>query len=49
VPPSSRRLGANLALRVCQFYVNIVQDYAGGSSYGDSTANFIKSEPAGCK
>ena len=31
------------------FYVNIVQDYAGGSSYGDSAANFIKSEPAGCK
>lgn len=31
------------------FYVNIVQDYAGGSSYGDSTGNYIKNEPAGCK
>ncbi len=31
------------------FYVNIVQDYAGGSSYGDSAANYISKEPAGCK
>lgn len=30
-------------------YVNIVQDYAGGESYADSVANFIKFEPAGCK
>jgi len=29
-------------------YVNIVQDYAGGGTYGDSYGNFIKSEPAGC-
>lgn len=29
-------------------YVNIVQDYAGGSSYGDSVANSISMEPAGC-
>ena len=29
-------------------YVNIVQDYAGGSSYADSTANYINMEPAGC-
>lgn len=29
-------------------YVNIVQDYAGGGTYGDSYANFIRSEPAGC-
>jgi hypothetical protein len=30
-------------------YVNIVGDYAGGSSYADSVGNFIKLEPAGCK
>jgi hypothetical protein len=30
-------------------YVNIVQDYAGGESYGDSMANYISMEPAGCK
>lgn len=30
-------------------YVNIVQDYAGGSSYGDSVGNYLKMEPAGCK
>jgi hypothetical protein len=30
-------------------YVNIVGDYAGGNSYADSQANFIKLEPAGCK
>lgn len=30
-------------------YVNIVQDYAGGSSYGDSAGNYISMEPAGCK
>ncbi|MBO9591471.1 MAG: hypothetical protein J7599_01095 [Niabella sp.] len=29
-------------------YVNIVQDYSGGGTYGASHANFIKSEPAGC-
>ena len=29
-------------------YVNIVQDYAGGSSYGDSMSNYISMEPAGC-
>ena len=31
------------------FYVNIVQDYSGGESYGDSAANSISNEPAGCK
>ncbi len=30
-------------------YVNLVQDYAGGSSYADSVANSISMEPAGCK
>ncbi len=30
-------------------YVNIVQDYSGGGTYGDSKANFINLEPAGCK
>ena len=30
-------------------YINIVQDYAGGSSYGESVANYISMEPAGCK
>jgi hypothetical protein len=29
-------------------FVNIVQDYAGGGTYGDSYGNFIKSEYAGC-
>ena len=29
-------------------WVNLVQDYAGGGTYGASYANFIKSEPAGC-
>lgn len=29
-------------------YVNVVQDYAGGGTYGASYGNFIKSEPAGC-
>ena len=29
-------------------FVNIVQDYAGGGTYGASYGNFIKSEPAGC-
>ena len=29
-------------------YVNVVQDYAGGSSYGDSVGNYIRMEPAGC-
>jgi len=29
-------------------YVNIVQDYAGGGTYGDSYGQFIKSEFAGC-
>jgi hypothetical protein len=29
-------------------YVNIVQDYAGGGTYGASYGNFIKSEYAGC-
>lgn len=30
-------------------YVNIVQDYSGGGNYGDSRANYISMEPAGCK
>jgi hypothetical protein len=30
-------------------YVNIVQDYAGGGSYGESVGNYISMEPAGCK
>ena len=29
-------------------YVNIVQDYAGGGTYGESYGQFIKSEFAGC-
>ena len=29
-------------------YVNIIQDYAGGGTYGASYAHFIKSQPAGC-
>lgn len=29
-------------------YVNLVQDYAGGGTYGESYANFIKTEFAGC-
>ena len=29
-------------------YVNLVQDYAGGGTYGASYGNFIKSEFAGC-
>ena len=29
--------------------LNIVQDYAGGESYGDSAANYISMEPAGCR
>jgi hypothetical protein len=29
-------------------HVNIVQDYAGGGTYADSKARFIKSEFAGC-
>jgi hypothetical protein len=29
-------------------YVNLVQDYAGGGTYGESYGNFIKSEYAGC-
>ncbi|HKX82607.1 MAG TPA: hypothetical protein VJL58_00175 [Pyrinomonadaceae bacterium] len=29
-------------------YVNVVQDYAGGGTYGASYGNFIKSEYAGC-
>ncbi|HEV8592520.1 MAG TPA: hypothetical protein VGQ55_10490 [Pyrinomonadaceae bacterium] len=29
-------------------FVNIVQDYAGGGTYGASYGSFIKSEPAGC-
>jgi hypothetical protein len=29
-------------------FVNIVQDYSGGGTYGDSYGNFIKSEYAGC-
>jgi hypothetical protein len=31
------------------FYVNIVQDHAGGGTYADSKANYISNEPAGCK
>jgi hypothetical protein len=30
-------------------FVNIIQDYAGGGTYGDSYGSFIKSEPAGCQ
>jgi hypothetical protein len=29
-------------------YVNVIQDYAGGGTYGDSYGRFIKSEYAGC-
>lgn len=29
-------------------FVNVVQDYAGGGTYGASNGNFIKSEIAGC-
>lgn len=29
-------------------YVNLVQEYAGGGTYGESYGNFIKSEYAGC-
>jgi hypothetical protein len=33
----------------CYFtYVNVIQDYAGGGTYGASYANFIKDELAGC-
>lgn len=31
------------------YYVNIVQDYAGGGSYAESRASYISLEPAGCK
>ncbi len=30
-------------------FVNVQQDYSGGGNFGDSTGNFIKIEPAGCK
>lgn len=30
------------------FYVNIVQDYAGGGTYGGSYARHVDDEPAGC-
>ncbi len=30
-------------------YVNVVQDYSGGGTFGESAGNFIKIEPAGCK
>ncbi len=30
-------------------YINVVQDYAGGESYADSTGNFVSMEPAGCR
>lgn len=30
-------------------YVNLVQDYSGGGTYGESQANYISLEPAGCK
>ena len=30
-------------------FVNLVQDYSGGSSYGDTVANYISMEPAGCQ
>lgn len=30
------------------FYVNIIQDYAGGGTYGRSYAKWVKSEIAGC-
>jgi hypothetical protein len=29
-------------------YVNVVQDYSGGGSYGDSKGSYISMEPAGC-
>ena len=29
-------------------YVNVVQEYTGGGTYGPSKGRFIKSEPAGC-
>jgi hypothetical protein len=29
-------------------YVNIIQDYSGGGSYGESRPNYIRAEPAGC-
>jgi hypothetical protein len=30
-------------------YINIVQDYSGGGTYGDSRAAYIRMEPAGCR
>jgi hypothetical protein len=30
-------------------YINIVQDYSGGGTYGDSRAAYVRIEPAGCK
>ena len=33
----------------CQiYYINLVQDYAGGGTYGGSYANYVGREPAGC-
>ncbi len=29
-------------------YVNVLQDYSGGGSYGESRPNFIRAEPSGC-
>lgn len=29
-------------------YVNVLQDYSGGGSYGESRPNYIRAEPAGC-
>ena len=30
-------------------YINVVQDYAGGGTYGESVARYVSMEPAGCK
>lgn len=33
----------------CQIlWINVIQDYAGGGTWGSSYGNFIRSEPAGC-
>ena len=33
----------------CQiYYINLVQDYAGGGTYGGSYANYVGREPGGC-
>ena len=30
-------------------YVNVQQDYSGGGTFAESSGNYIKTEPAGCK